>query len=349
MGWCHIQCQRGDIGIAALHADAIDSFVNELKSHGFGLTKEGSFSEYLRIKFDKNAEDGTITLTQKGLIKKILAATDLTDSNPNHHPAATSALGIDLEGPAYTKSWNNASIVSMLLYLSSNTHPDISFAVSQVARFNHSPKQSHATALKMIVHYLKGTADKGMVIKPNGTLDLDTWCDADFASLYKRDPDTDPSSVKSRGTFIIFLSNIPLFWKTQLHSEITLSTTEAEYVTLSMCLHTLLPICHLLLQVTQVLDLSPACFAALCCHIFQDNHAALQLAVHQCITNQTKYFLVKWHWFWEHVWHGPDNDGDPNRFLIITNESTHTMRANFFTKGLSNKKYEANHALSQNW
>ena len=260
-----------DVGIAASHADAIDSFIDEIKSCSFSLTKEGSFSKYLRIKFDKNNEDSTITLTQKGLIKKILTATGLTDCNPNHHPAATSTLGIDLDGPVYNKSWNYASIVGMLLYLLTNTHPDISFAVSQVAWFNHNPKQSHATTLKMIMHYLKGTADKGMVIKPNGTLDLDTWCDTNFAGLYKCDPDTNPSSVKSRGTFTIFLSNVPLFWKTQLHSEITLSTTEAEYATLSMCLCTLLPICHLLLQVTQVLDISPSCFAALCCCVFQDN------------------------------------------------------------------------------
>ena len=188
-----------------------------------------------------------------------------------------------------------------------------------------------------------------MVVKPNGTRDLDTWCDADFAGLYKRDPDTNPSSVKSRGAFIIFLSNVPLFWKTQLHSEITLSTTEAEYATLSMCLRTLLPIRHLLLQVTQALDVSPSRFTALHCRVFQDNRAALQLAVTHRITNRTKYFLVKWHWFWEHVWHGPHDDGDPNHFLIITDESTHTMRADYLTKGLLNEKYEANRVLSQNW
>ena len=338
-----------DIGIAALQADMIDSFVDELKSCSFSLTKEGSFSKYLGIKFEKNNQDGTITLTQKGLIKKILTATELVDCNLNHHPAATTALGLDLDGPVYKKTWNYASILGMLLYLLTNTCPDISFAVRQVARFNHNLKQSHATALIMIVHYLKGTADKGMVIKPNGALDLDTWCNTDFAGLYKCDPDTHPSSVKSHCAFIIFLSNGPLFWKTQLHSEITLSTTEAEYTTLSMCLWTLLPINHLLLQVTQALDVSPSRYAALHCHIFQDNQAALQLAVTQRITNRTKYFLVKWHWFWEHVWHGPEDDGDPNYFLVITDESTHMMHADYLTKGLLNEKYEANCVLSQSW
>ena len=47
----------------------------------------------------------------------------------------------------------------MLLYLLTNPHLDISFAISQVACFNYSPKQLHATALKMIVCYLRGTKD----------------------------------------------------------------------------------------------------------------------------------------------------------------------------------------------
>ena len=182
---------------SAPNHDLIDKFVINLKARGFELTKEGSFSEYLGIKFEENPDDGTITLTQKGLIKKILSATGMEDCSPNRHPAAAAALGIDPEGPLHHESFNYVSSVSMLLYLSTNTRPDISFAISQVARFNHSPKQSHATTLKMIIHYLKGTKDKGMIFKPNGTLNLECWCDADFTGLYKHDPDTNPSSVKS--------------------------------------------------------------------------------------------------------------------------------------------------------
>jgi hypothetical protein len=61
----------------------------------------------------------------------------------------------------------------MLLYLATNTHPDIAFAVSQVARFNHTPKQSCATAIKTIVHFLDRTSDKGTIVCPPGKLQLD--------------------------------------------------------------------------------------------------------------------------------------------------------------------------------
>jgi hypothetical protein len=59
--------------------------------------------------------------------------------------------------------WHYASIVGMFLYLAINTRPDIRFAESQVARFYNDPKKSHASAVQMILRYLKRTADKGLV------------------------------------------------------------------------------------------------------------------------------------------------------------------------------------------
>ena len=111
------------------------------------------------------------------------------------------------------EKWNYRSIVGMLLYLSTNTRPDISFAVSQVARFSHSPKKSHAAAVKTIVRYLARTKDKGTIVTPTGKLELDCYVDADFGGLYRREPDDDPNSVRSRTGYIIMLGGCPLTWK----------------------------------------------------------------------------------------------------------------------------------------
>jgi hypothetical protein len=90
-------------------------------------------------------------MTQTGLIKKIIATTKMENCNPNWVPAAKEALGIDPEGKPMEEDWSYPSIIGMLLYLSTNTRPDIAFAISQVARFNHNPKKSHATTIKMII------------------------------------------------------------------------------------------------------------------------------------------------------------------------------------------------------
>jgi hypothetical protein len=50
---------------------------------GFEFTREGSFTDFLGIKFEKSEVNNTVTLTQKGLIQKIIAATGMEDCNPN--------------------------------------------------------------------------------------------------------------------------------------------------------------------------------------------------------------------------------------------------------------------------
>ena len=220
-----------DAGIGAANPADIDELIEQLRNLGFDLKKEGNFTEFLGIKLETR-EDGSIELTQKGLITKILEATGLVDCRPNYLPA-TAPLGSDPDGPAMTESWNYRSIVGMLLYLSTNTRCDIAFAVSQVARFSSNPRQSHAAAIKTIIRYLKRTINQGMIIRPNGSLELDLFVDADFCGLFGSEPAVSSDSARSRTGYVIMLSNCPLTWKSQLQTTIALSTLEAEYVALS--------------------------------------------------------------------------------------------------------------------
>jgi hypothetical protein len=329
-----------DAGIAAPETKYIDEFIMGLQRKGFNLTKEGSFSEFLGIKFTEDTSAGTITLTQKGLIKKIIAATNLEDCNPNWTPAATAALGIDPEGPPMDEEWSYRSIVGMLLYLSTNTRPDIAFAVSQVARFSHNPKQSHARAVKMIVRYLSRTWDMGTVVRPTNTLLIDCYVDADFAGLYNRDPHSSSTSAKSRLGYIISLGGVPLVWRSQLQSEISLATQESEYSSLSQSLRTVLPLRQLLIEVTDALGLQAALRATIHARVFEDNNGAYLLATNQRITRRTKYYLVKWHHFWDAVKRGD---------IEVKKIGTLEQRADYLTKGLAREAFERIRKLNQGW
>ena len=329
-----------DCGIAAPEQKYIDEFITALENKGFALTREGSFSEFLGIKFTENKEAGTITLTQKGLIKKIIAATGMEDCNPNWTPASTTTLGIDPDGELMTDEWSYPSIVGMLLYLSTNTRPDIAFAVSQVARFSYSPKQSHATAVKQIVRYLSRTWDKGTIVSPTNSLKLDCYVDADFAGLYNSDPDSSITSAKSRLGFIISLGGVPLVWRSQLQTEIALSTMESEYSALSLSLRTLLPIRSLLREITDVLGTGGQIRAAIEASVFEDNNGAYLLATQQRITRRTRYYLTKYHHFWSAV-----NNGD----VTVHKCSTHEQKADMLTKGLARDTFEKIRKLNQGW
>jgi hypothetical protein len=59
----------------------------------------------------------------------------------------------------------------------------------------HSPKLQHEQALECIGQYLKGTMNKGLVLKTDAShpLDIDCYIDADFVGLSGYEQPYDPS------------------------------------------------------------------------------------------------------------------------------------------------------------
>jgi hypothetical protein len=335
-----------DAGLAAPTMEGIHHFVKQLKDMGFDMDIEDNFNEYLGISIDDN-QDGTKTMTQKGLIQKTLKAAKMEDCNPNWIPAHQVALGSDPNGEPHDQSkWHYASIVGMLLYLANNTRPDISFAVSQVARFNNNPKKSHASAVQMILRYLKRTADKGIIVRPDGTYNLKIWVDADFAGLHGREPAESPSSARSRLGYIMTLGGFPLTWRTTLITSICQSTLEAEYAALVSAVRTAIPIRNLVMDLLQFLKLPSPKSPVLTCTIFEDNQGAYLLATNQRITARTKYFCVKWHFFWSQVYHPTEN---PDGWIIVEKCDTKLQDADYLTKGLARECFEANRHRVQGW
>ena len=200
--------------------------------HPNSLTVESKdMSAYLGIQFHRNG--ASIELTQKGLLDRIITATGMQDCNPAHVPAEDKPLGLDPNEPPMKEAWDYASVVGMLPYLASNSHPDCAFAVHQRARFTHSPRQSHAVAVKRIIRYLSGTNDKGLIIRPSNELQLDCYVDPDFAGLWRIEDPNDTICVRFRTGYILTLNNCPLLWVSRLQTLTSVSTMESEYVVLS--------------------------------------------------------------------------------------------------------------------
>ena len=105
----------------------------------------------------KKLNDGGFQFCQTGLIRKLLESTDMEHCNGLPTPTnVEKPLGTDVNGSEAKRDWPNsyASVIGMMLYLASNTRPDISFAVNQCVRFTHNTKVSHETAVKRICMYL---------------------------------------------------------------------------------------------------------------------------------------------------------------------------------------------------
>lgn len=177
-----------DVILVARTEEPIDKLIESM-TDDLELTTEGDVTAFLGIQFERDSKAGTIALTQKGLIDRVLKVTGLQDCNPDKTPAATEPVGKDIGGLAFQEEWSYFSVVGMLLYLASNSITEIANAVHQCARFTHDPKQSHGQAVNRICRFLKGTIDKGIVLKPTDDLTVDCFIDADFAGQWnKEDP-----------------------------------------------------------------------------------------------------------------------------------------------------------------
>ena len=52
---------------------------------------------------------------------------------------------------------------------------------SCVSQFTSSPKHSHMVAVERVLRYLKCTPGQGILLRKEGPLELEAYCDADWA------------------------------------------------------------------------------------------------------------------------------------------------------------------------
>ena len=319
----------------------INQVIKELQADGTKLTQEeGSAYAFLGVDVEPLANGG-FKMSQKGLTKKILATMGMTDCRSIPTPAADTPLGTDADGASMNEEWSYPQAVGMMLYLSSNSRPDIQYAVHQCARFTHCPKQSHAVAMKRICRYLQGTLDQGLEFKPTPQMELDLYVDADFAGLWNFESDQDPVSVKSRTGYTVTLGGCPVTWVSKLQTEIALSTLESEYIALSTAMRDLVPMRRFLQELGTNMKLAFAKPAIVHSTVFEDNNGALGLATSPKMTPRTKHIAVKYHWFKSQI--GED------RGVRIKKVNSELQKADIFTKGLTRDKFESIRKLLMGW
>ena len=103
------------------------------------------------------------------LIRKLLEATGI--DHFNWLPTLTKVeapIGTDENVPEAKRDWSNsyASVIGIMLYLVSNTRPNISFSVHQCFWFTNNSKASNDTDVKSIYWYLQATKGNGLVFNP---------------------------------------------------------------------------------------------------------------------------------------------------------------------------------------
>ena len=217
----------------------LDAAIKAIQDAKLHITFEGDLADFLGVKIERKSTN-EIIFTQPHLIENILNDLGLNHAKDGKEtPAASSGiLTRNNDGVDHDLSFHYRSAIGKLNYLEKATRPDISFATHKFARFAAAPKKSHTLAVRWLGHYLLHSRKKGMRFRADITCSFEVFVDALFARNWdKKDAQTgDCDTARSRQGYIILYYGCPLIWKSQLQTEIALSSTESAYTGLSYAL-----------------------------------------------------------------------------------------------------------------
>ena len=126
------------------------------------------------------------------------------------------------------------------------------YAVHQVAKYSSDPRTKHGEAIIYHERYLKATRHLVFKFMPDPSKGFQCFCDIDFSgNLNKEFTPIDPSTAKSRSGWIIFYANCPVIWDLGIQIAVTLSTTEPEYIAISMALRDAIPLMELIKEMQE--------------------------------------------------------------------------------------------------
>ena len=111
-----------------------------------------------------------------------------------------------------------------------------------------------------------------------------------------------PCYAKSRLGWVITYANCPILWASKIQSQVVLSTTEAEYISLSSALQDVIPLMDMAKELWDKFDFDIFCSNIdVFCHAFEDDSGALEIAKLPKMHPRTKHINICYHHFRERV------------------------------------------------
>ena len=120
--------------------------------------------------------------------------------------------------------------VGKLLYLVKHTRPDIANAVRELSRMLNCITPLAIGELRRVIKYILDTRELGLKCEPlrmgnNNNVQIEVFCDSDYTG--------DKEIRTSVSGYILYSCNVPVAWRSKAQRSISLSSSEAEFVSLS--------------------------------------------------------------------------------------------------------------------
>jgi hypothetical protein len=285
----------------------------------FAMTDLGEVSDILGWEIVRDRSEKSLFLHQSRYAFTVLERFNMSTCNsvstPFHHGAtlSSSQCASTPTDIAFMADKNYRSVVGSFMYLAMGTRPDLAYTLQQLSQYLHCPGPAHWSAVQRALRYLKGTISYGLRL---GGLQsttshpfLSAFVDANYAMCV--------DTRRCISSFIALFFGSPISWLAKKQPLVTLSTTEAEFVALALCIQELLYLRQLCGELLQTSD-QPVL-------VYEDNQSTIKIATNAELHGRSKHIDVKYFFV---------------RDLIEAGEfelrwcSSSTQLADFFTKPL---------------
>ena len=281
-----------------------------LMQNEFEMSMMGELTFFLGLQVKQSSEG--IFINQAKYIQDLLKKYKLAEVSPMRTPMATGLkLHKDLSGVSVECKLYRGMIGS-LLYLTAS-RPDIMFATCICARYQSDPKESHMSAVKRILRYLKKSPSLGLWYPLNSGFDLLAYTDSDYGGCQV--------DRKSTSGSCQFLGGKLVSWSSKKQNCVSTSTAEAEYVAAASCCS------QALWMQTQLRDYG---YTFNKIPILCDNKSAIAISANPVQHSKTKHIDIRYHFLKHHV-----EEGNVEMYFV----STEFQLADLFTKALDEKRF----------
>lgn len=284
---------NNNITFIAIYVDDLMIFTNnqEVKSYikgelhkRFKMKDLGDLCYCIGIHIERDRQRGLIYLDQRKYIQEVLQKYGMSDCKSVKAPMDVNTKFQVRENSEETNILTEIpyqEVIGCLLYISQVTRPDISFAINMLSKYNSKPEMQHWLALKRVMRYLKGTQDYRLSYKqtPEETM-THGYCDADWASA--------GDDRRSCTGYTFQFQGGAISWNSRRQPTVALSTTEAEYMSLSACVQEALWLKQL--QESFWPQLKNEAMI-----IYSDNQSSIKISSSDGFNSRTKHIDIRHH------------------------------------------------------
>lgn len=300
-----------DLLIAAPDMAIMQKVKNAL-SRFYSMKDLMSVNKFLGMNVNQTSND--ITLSLEDYISQAAVSNAIPLDKPVDIPLSPTTNLFDDQSLPLDNVTPYQSIVGQLLFIANTGRPDVAHSVSLLSRFLKAPTEIHLTAARRVFQYLYTTRKAALVYRIGSPIHMNIYSDASYGT-------TTDIPYATRGYITQLAGGIITWCSKKIRSTVTLSSTEAEYISASEAVAEMQWLRNLM-QHMEIKIKTPT--------LWVDNLPAIHIAENPVHHSRMKHVAIKHHHIRKTI-----NDGE----IEIQHVGTENQLADITTKTLARKPF----------